>query len=180
MQVFRLSADSDRFQFLELVESSDWNLINAIIIGQRPWSEWQPFRVRPATEPEDAQLPASDYPSLGGVDVFSRRAEKALKSLLADRGACYPLSCEEGEYVAFRPTALIDALDEKRSQIKCMPDGTIIDIRKHHFVEGSLTNATIFRLPQMPWGPTYVSETFVRAAHDAKLTGFSFESVGAA
>jgi hypothetical protein len=51
-------------------------------------------------------------------------------------------------------------------------------IEAHRFLPSKVSDAFIFRLPQLASGPTYVTEAFVERVHAAELRGFKFEPAG--
>ncbi len=181
MKIYRLRSDTENYQFLELVDAGNWRILNKILNGELPISEWRPFPVRVCRDPKSTRPDAlpSDFPNLGGLDVFSGKATKLLGATLLSNGRLLPLSSEEGEYFGFHTTTVLDALDERNSEIWRLSTGTIADIERHVFRPDALGRAPIFRLPQKKFGPTYVDETFVSRISSLGLAGFKFELVWA-
>lgn len=182
MNIFRLRSDTEQYRFLELVDPAGWQAVNDMLNGIRPLSNWQSLEVRmsPPSDQVQQDLPVSDFPGLGGLDVFSRRCADQFQSLLQGRGHFLPLECAEQQYIGFYTTFQVDALDEVNSKFWQLESGRLVDIVEHKFRIGSLDDAVIFRLPQKPFGPTYVTDIFVEQVKVHNFMGFRFEPVGSA
>lgn len=118
MKIFRLRANPDNYQFIELVDEDEWHVLNHMNAGTRPLSDWRAFDVVLAKHGARGKtLLPSDFPGFDAWAVFSQRAVDQLRRELTDRGRFLPLRCSEGTYVVFHPTVVIDALDEANCRI---------------------------------------------------------------
>jgi hypothetical protein len=112
---------------------------------------------------------------LGGCGVFSRRAQIAFGSLLADFGEFIPLETEEGEYFFYNCTRYVDALDHKNGKYKYALDRRqVLGVERWWFLPEPLVDIPVFH-PVGVRGALLVTEPFVRRARDAQLTGFDFQ-----
>lgn len=183
MRVFRLRADSSRFQALSLKHEKnvkyfmDWD-------GQSLGASWKPIEVEIFEEYEEA-LP-SDFPEFGGDPTFSKRALGALSDLLDKNGELLPLKCKEGTYFVYNVTCVLDALDRERSTFeKSMfeEDQDVSLVEKYVFIPERLSGAVIFKLlwnyqgRRLTEPGVFVTDVFVERVKLAKLVGFEFEKV---
>lgn len=119
----------------------------------------------------------NDYPCVNlDIPVFSRRAVDALRHFLVPNGELLALHSEVGEYYVYNTTTVIDALDERRSQIEWIDRdcGVASSIGSFVFRCAALKDASIFRIVQHP-SCVYVTQSFVDAAKTASLRGMSFQ-----
>lgn len=177
MNVYSIELDSDNYQGLELVNlDADWEAMYRF--DGTPVHAWEPLRVAIVVENKETDhLPRSDFPSLfANVPVLSGRAVDVLSALVGENGQLLPLDCEGcGNYVILNVTNVVDALDEKRSQIIRFPDGKkVLDIKHFVFIPSKLGNVDIFKLPQQPLGQVFVTDRFVKAVREAGLVGINF------
>lgn len=176
MNVYSIELDSDHYQSLELVDlDADWEAMYKF--NGTPVEESKPLHVAVVFDEElKEQLPPGDFPSLfADIPVLSERAVKVLRVLVEGNGELLPLECEDGNYFVLNVTRLIDALDERKSDIVRFPDGKkILDIKEFVFVPSKLRNVDIFKLPQQPLGQVFVTDRFVKAVRDAGLLGINF------
>jgi hypothetical protein len=177
--VYRLQADSDRFQNLVPMDDNERAKLEDRFDGTWIGNSWVPVRVRVLRGPNNEGLPAGDFPSLGGVvPVFSLRAIDGLRDLLEPCGELLPLEIIAGDYVAFNTTAVLDALDSERSSIvRFRSSGRVMDIERYAFKPEALGTASIFKLPETRWSRTYVDQAFVDRVEGLRLTGFDFRRV---
>ena len=139
-------------------------------------SVWTPLGVRFSREaPYGSGAPASDFPHLEGISVFSARAVDALADLLAGRCELLPLDCDEGEYYALNVTRLVDALDEERSELVYFSSGRLMGVDRFAFRPDKLVGETIFKLRQKPRWHEFVTGVFRGRVESAGLTGFAFD-----
>lgn len=177
MNVYSVSLDVDHYQSLELVDlDSDWEAMYKF--DGNSIEEWQPLKVTVFFDDElETQLPPGDFPSLfADVPALSQRAVQVLGPLIEGNGQLLPLQCAEGEYFILNVTKVVDAIDERQSEIVRFPDGKkVLDIKRFVFVPAKLQNVDIFKLPQQPLGQVFVTDGFVKAVRDAALVGINFE-----
>jgi hypothetical protein len=125
-------------------------------------------------DPRYRNRPRTDFPSFGGVPVFSQRAIEALRDLLEPCGEILPLRCHEGTYFAYNVTRLVDALDEAQSELERFSSGRIMWIERPVFFPDRLAGEVIFKVPQSP-NRTFVTDPFVRRIWERGLVGFDLQ-----
>ncbi|MFC7615670.1 hypothetical protein ACFQV2_21405 [Actinokineospora soli] len=101
-------------------------------------------------------------------------AAAALAPLLEPWGELLPLDCPDAELHLFHALAVLDALDEDRSDIVKFDDGTVLAVDSYAFRPAAVT-APVFKVPQLLRGPLFVDERFADAA--AGLAGTDFVEV---
>ena len=177
MRVYILEADSNHYQNLILPNESDWETLHGAFDGIPLGDSWTPLPVAVLRDQDHRGRPAGDYPSLAGnIAVFSPRALDALGDLLEGNGEVLPLSCPDGEYVAFNVTRVVDALDVERSDVRRFKSsGRIRDIERFEFRPELLGGLSIFKLPEIPDMRIFVTERFVQRVQQAGLAGFLFQ-----
>src|SRR6266704_2520136 len=128
MKIYRLRSDTENYQFLELVDAGNWRILNKILNGELPISEWRPFPVRVCRDPKSTRPDAlpSDFPNLGGLDVFSGKATKLLGATLLSNGRLLPLSSEEGEYFGFHTKNLAQRMWTRRLSVALALSGLLV------------------------------------------------------
>ncbi|HEX6189111.1 MAG TPA: DUF1629 domain-containing protein [Pyrinomonadaceae bacterium] len=178
MNVYSLDSDCDHYESLTLVEeANDWETMyqfNATPIG----SAWRPLRVESLTDDDDsAPLLPGDFPLLfPGAPVLSRRAVEVLQPILEGNGELLQLDCDVGEYFIFNITKVVDALNEKDSEIvKFLGSQKVMTIKSFSFVSQRLKGVGIFKLPQLRLGRSFVTDRFAQAVEKGGLVGFSLE-----
>lgn len=176
-EVYELTFAANDFAALQTVDEADLDRLVDTFDGTPRASAWEPLRM--FWETEDGAFAPSDFSRVaGGGLVFNARALEALGDLLEGRGELLPLELiDGGDYHIFNVTRLIDALDEERSELAYFRSGRIMDVDRYEFVSEKLVDQTIFKLPQFPRSPYYVTDAFVSRAERAELTGFDFERV---
>ena len=176
MSVYILESD-DKFQHLTLVDEQDWEVINKLD-GTPQGDSWKPLKVEVDEDHGNLALEEGDFVELAGlVPIFSVKAEQRLKEILRGSGEFLTLACDDGDYVAFNVTVVIDALNVSRSEIVYFANGRVLDIKRFVFNSERLSNCVIFKIPQMRQSRVFVTDRFVSTARDAKLRGFFFKPV---
>lgn len=183
MKIYRPSIKTgddrnDVFCRLMIQHERDRRLLDDAFIGKRLGEGgWLPFKVvRSPSTPGNLTRPLGDRCGIDfSIDpmVLSRRALEVLLPHIGRFGRVLPLDFDEAEYSLFDVTLEIDALDEPASDIFRYPDGGISRIKRHVFKPELLTEAWIFSIPQVR-GRAFVTDRFVKLAHEARLTGFDF------
>ncbi len=175
MTIYQLRPDADRFQWLTMVDERDFD-VEALFQGETIRSTWTPKHVIPLVEKGMPTAPLSDYPVLGTIPTFSRRAVDALRSILESNGELLPLASDVGEFYAFNVTNVIDALDEEQSKlIRFQSSGRVMSITQYAFRREALNDQMIFKLPQSLKGRPFVTQTFADVAKLAGLAGLLFD-----
>jgi hypothetical protein len=181
MNLFELRADSNRFQNLVFEKESDVLGITQQFSGDPVRKPWRPPRVLPLQDSASKLLPPSDFPNLYGlIPVFSRRAIDALGPYLERSGELLSLESDEADYYALNVTCVVNVLDETASEVERFPDGRVMLIKRHAFVddiESRLHGNAVFKIPQRRRSVCYVTDAFVSAAQQHELIGFMFRRV---
>lgn len=151
--------------------------------GQPRAGSWQPVRMQRLSQDEHGNpLALSDFPSCSGGDMLMlrRNAVAALTDIFESCGELLPLACPDGELWTLNVTNLVDALDEKSSQLLRAPDsGKILRVKKAVFRSEALRGQLLFKLTAMPRGLIYVTESFVERVKTAGLQGIGFRQAWA-
>ena len=178
MSVYILRSDSESYQSLIQVNEDDL-LIHQKFKGERIRSGWLPLKVEILYEPEDEYLlPAGDFTMISAMPIFSQKAVEVLDDVLLTNGELLPLSYAEGVYYAFNITTIVDVLDLPASEVVYFPDSErVMTVRKYRFRSDQLVNLQIFKLPQLPISPSFVTEDFVKIVEQSGLTGFRFKKL---
>jgi hypothetical protein len=140
---------------------------------------WKPFKViRADSTPGNLTKKLGDR---AGIDfnldpmVLSRRALDALLPHIGKFGQALPLDFDECEYSLFNITNVIDALDERASDVIYFKDGGLQWIKRYVFKPEAVRDQWIFKIPQRSKGFAFVTDRFVEVVHQTGLTGFGFE-----
>lgn len=182
MKIYELLSDLDNYQNLG-VKDEDHFYINKHFHERKPLRDlWVPLHISILHFKQRGinygTLPLNDYPRIGGMPVFSKKAVDCLSDVLLENGEILPLLFEgkEGIYFAFNQLRDIDALDEARSDLARFEDGRIMRVIKYVFRPSKLAGETLFKIPQEK-GRLYVTDTFVDRVKDCSLTGFSYRLI---
>ena len=137
--------------------------------------QWTPLEVQvipPAGRP-------SDFPDLAGLPAFSGRAVTELRDLLEDAGELLPLNCRGGEFWAYNPTVVADAMDRNRSEVIWI-DPRVKNLAsrvvRYEFRPEALHGLTIFRLPEC-LGELFVTDFFRDRAVASRLEGMELARI---
>ncbi len=173
MNVYRLSAEPEKYRPLALVRESDVSKLTDLHDGLAP-QPWNPVAVEWLDEGDSATKPLPDFPSFGGVPAFSRRAIETLKPMLERSGTILPLAMRGGDdFFAYQVSTCIEALDEDASVLSRFSTGRIMSISKYVFIPDAISSA-IFKVPQRR-AEIFVTDAFVEEVTRAGLTGFVFD-----
>jgi hypothetical protein len=175
MIVYQLRQNSERFCSFAANVGTDHAIYHRFD-GTPLKASWEELAIHAADEPDErAQLP--DFALLGVVPVFSEQAVNALRDLLELNGELLSLRHARRKYFAYNVTTMLDALDEGRSRVSRFSDGGIMSIEGYVFRPGVLSDAAIFKIPQLPGAFVYVTEEFADRVRRAELLGFVFREL---
>lgn len=141
---------------------------------------WTPLAVEwILDEPGDGRRKITDCPNLAsGVPALSARATIALRPQLAGVGELLPLSHPTQEYFALNVTNVVDALDEEHSDLtRFGSSGRVMRVKAYVFRAQALGPHAVFKDQRLARNTVFVTEPFVRAVEQARLTGFDFRPV---
>jgi hypothetical protein len=135
--------------------------------------------MRLVTEDEHGRpLRSADFPWLGShVLILRDRAVETVGSILDDYGELLPLDCEQANLWLLNVCRIVDALDEEESDLIRFSTGRIMKIQKAVFRDKLLSDAHIFKLPQMVRGSIYLTEDVAQQIQQARLQGIGFRVV---
>jgi hypothetical protein len=177
MKIYTLKANVNNYPVLAPV---DWGVERYRHFDGHPLAP-PPDALRVEVVKEGQTLPAGDFPGLTShIPVFSRRSAAALDEILDAAGQMIPLRCEScaDEYVAVNVTRLVDALDERRSEVKrYRSSGRIMRILHYAFLRERVAGMEVFKIPQTVLQEVYVSEAFVERVAGRSLQGFVFKLI---
>jgi hypothetical protein len=177
MRIFELRPDSSA-RWLTLVNEDNFALEQHFRGAPFPRA-WEPLTVSSISEHGMPDGELTDYPTLGSIPIFSRRAVEALRPALESNGELLPLVSAAGEFYAFNITRVLDVLDERRSKlVRFESTGRVMKVESFAFAPGSLNEEMIFKIKQLPRGQPFVTQMFVDLVTQNRLTGFQFEYVG--
>jgi hypothetical protein len=178
LRVFRPVGDTDKYASLTPTPDSDWDVIKQID-GRLLSASWKPLRLRWIKELEDGtKVGPTDFPWLARhVPVISERAVRALRDLLTEAGELLEVDCEGERLWALNVRRFVDVLDVGSSKIEYFADGRVMRVHRYVFKPSEVKGVTMFKVPQQPLGPVFVTQPFVSAVESAGLTGFSWKLV---
>jgi hypothetical protein len=178
LKVYKLVA-LDGFEWLLPVEREDLDKLR--FDGTSRAASWTPIKVyRLRTTENGAPLVPGDFPPGCGGFTISRNAKEMLGSTLEEAGELLQLNNDDAEFWTLNVTRLVDALDEAQSKvIRSSETNRILMIQLHRFRPECL-GPEVFKLSQMPRGPIYFSEVFVKRVKSSSLKGLDFKLVWAA
>jgi hypothetical protein len=105
--------------------------------------------------------------------VFSKRAVEALGDILTRNGELLPLRTNAGEYFAYNLKTIRNALDLRKSIIRRTNPEETASIKYFSFKNESLSDTTIFRVPENP-NIELVTDVFKERVESSCLNGFNF------
>lgn len=174
LQVFQMQADHESHRWLGVARTNMLPL-GLLLRGQPLRQVWDPPEVEELLDHELPTGPIGDCAYLSAVPTFSQRAVEALRPLLELNGELLPVRCACGEYYVYNVTRVLDALDERQSDVTYFESsGRVMTIDTHVFSAAALVDASIFRIPQIVASTPFVTSRFVSLVHEHALTGFDF------
>ncbi|TWU02891.1 hypothetical protein [Stieleria varia] len=187
MNVYELSyfADDPRFSGFEFPEDAP-SLISRESITRdfdpelHGKLDWKPVSLAKVWVPQPVVggvQPYNDYPRVGMLPAFSRRAVEALRVELEANGEILPIQSKVGEYFVYNVLTKSLALDVDKSEITFGPPNsskeTAFMVDRFEFDETRLAEHAIFRIREYPQ-VVLVTEEFKRKADQAQLNGLNF------
>lgn len=176
MQVYEL-VDADRFQTIGLKDRADRERFYCVFgQGRRSNGNWTPPEMELLGSKEG--LAVGDFPGSPYAPIFSERAVAALGDLLNDAGELLPVICGPSRYYAFNVLAIVDAVDEEKSEVFRVSSGKVVRIEKYAFHPHRVANLTLFNVPQLTSANYLFATDRCRSrAMEAKLLGMEFRTV---
>ncbi len=179
MNIYELFPDLETYQNLSVKYEDHFYINQHFHLRKSLRDSWVPLHISVLRYKKRGinygALPSNDYPMIGGMPVFSKKAVDCLQDILLKNGEVLPLLFEgkEGIYFAFNPLQDIDALDEDHSDLARFEDGRIMHVKKYVFLTDKLEGETLFKIPQET-GRLYATDIFMDRVKECSLTGFLF------
>lgn len=162
------------------VRQEDFDAVATILNGLHRAKEWVPIVMQLVREDGDKALCESDSPWLGAhALIFRSHAADAMRTMLMDHGELLPLTCQGANLLIYNATRVIDALDERESDVQRFRDGRIIMIQRYVFRGDPIAGVDVFKIPSLKVSPTFVSQRFVDRWGAVGLKGLGFKKVWA-
>jgi len=179
MNLYQLGAECEKYSWIMLEPEGQWTGLLDHFAGQNMADAWTPVTIALIRERSFRRESIGDFPTLNGaIPVFSARAADSLGDILARHGELLPTRGLSPTYYLYNTTTFVDALDEERSDIRRYQSGRVMHLKTVVFGRDRLLWPSVFKLPQMPKGHTYVTDEFVDRVRGADLKGFKFLPVG--
>lgn len=168
-RVYQISLDPG-FEYVAAANGSLLPLLRALAT---PGAALPATDLECVAEDETGPLRHADTPWLGASAVAMRpEARDRLVGLLTEC-AIFGTTCQSGE-LAIASAPLVGGLDESASEISRYSDGRILAVTRY-VLRASTADRPLFRLRELPLGPTFAAESFVRAYLESGLRGWAFE-----
>ena len=177
MRIYKLRPDVTNYPMFVFADAHARELPH--LDGTKLRDTWQRIAIEPFRSADNQKVPLPDFGALGTIPIFSKGAVSALRDLLGAHGELLPLDSQEGSYVAFNGTRVIDVLDAHESEILYFKSGRVKDITRFSFDAPAIT-APIFKIPQLVSTEVFVTDEFVSKTVQHSLSGFEFHTVFAA
>lgn len=171
---------ADGYEWIVPTTDSDYRILRRLE-WPPPTAAWRPIAVRSVGATAQGELlRRADLPWLtSNVPACRPSAWEALRNLLASDAEPLTLAGTggPGEYLALNVRVLSGAIDLAASTVERFPSGRLLEIKEPVLVASRIEGAEIFRLAELPSGPTFVSEAFVHLIADVGLSGLAVQEV---
>lgn len=131
---------------------------------------WKPPPVEAATDGSGG-TEATDFVIVWVEPAISDRAARILEGLLTPCAQLLPVQTDIGAYFVLNVFALPDALDESSSKIVRFPAGRVMRVDRHVFRPDVIGMRPLFKVPQLPRAPVFVTSTLMNAVAQYGLSG---------
>lgn len=175
-----LDIDISHYLTLGLKDESQWSFYNNIWDGSRISRRWKPPVTYPIrTSRSDRRRTVGDLTFLGAtIPVLSARAVDLMSDLLMGRAELLPIITNGEAYFAINVTNIVSALDHERSDMERFKStGDVKWVKHYSFLREMIVDQPIFKIPEMRWSLTYVTDAFIDCVRLHNLTGFAFNDV---
>jgi hypothetical protein len=179
MTTIYLPVPSENSELCHPVRNDDFEIFRTTLNGTSRRSTWLSPEMYLVRKDEGKELSMSDSPWLGQhALVLRRRAAAALEPLLSQYGELLPIACTEADLLVLNVTCVVDALNERESEIQRFSSSDrIMAIWRHVFRPELVADIDIFKIPVLRVSPIFVGERFVQAWISAGLSGLVFSEV---
>jgi len=169
MNIYKLRADSNKFQNIILSNSNDYELLDNINS-----EKWKPIQAKLLSDNNGEKLMPGDFPSLmRSTPVLSSYAWQKLKKYLTPFCEALPIIVQNETYWLLN-VHVTDILDIEHSRVERFScSGRISSVLK--FIPINESVPIIFKIPQTANSTVYVSAEFVELIKLYRLLGFEFE-----
>ncbi|GAA5445404.1 hypothetical protein Misp06_03607 [Microbulbifer sp. NBRC 101763] len=176
MNIYEISADIDHYQILVPVDENDYDGSNLWVNGQLKLSSWHAPTMRWSEKEKESEL-APDIARINpGFYAFSNKAIGALGPLIEEFGELLKLPVDGKMYYAFNPTAIIDCIDQEKTEWRINRQGKRGRLIKIALTKSKLGNEEIFQLPEIH-SKLYVTEKLMEAIKEHNISGLVFKPV---
>ena len=171
---------AEGYEWLLPVDPNDYE--HLVFDGRPRGKTWRPIRMRRLKFSRGLRRLPCDLPSSGNGDhlPMTQRARAKIGPFIEKYGEFLPLACDDGDFCTFHVTNVIDALDERASDVLRSSEepNIVLLIHRHAFRPEKLTDDWMFKLPQSRGrGGIYVTDPFVNLIRTSGLTGLDFRRV---
>lgn len=175
--------DDPRFEGFGLLHSEEWDLLD-FVPGPRTTPDWEKRRAGStwrSIEVIGRVRKYNDYPGVGLLPGFSKRAVDCLRHYLEPNGELLPVLSKTGEYYAYNVTTAADVMDKSRSLVQWLPGcepglEIAMKVQRFELIPDRLAGLSIFFMRELSYD-TFVTQCFVDRAKECGLQGFHFQKV---
>jgi hypothetical protein len=169
VRVYALRADLDAYTAFVPVPETD---IHAFFLDGRPRRDsWRPIELAVIDDEFPGLTEVGDLSTVGTTPLLSRRAVRALKSLLTGAGELLPVRTAGGAYFAYNVTCVAPALDREQTEAEWFDSERIMADHRLAFKAEVVEGLTFFRVPEL-LSRQFMTEEVARRVSKAQLTGF--------
>jgi hypothetical protein len=181
MNIFRV-APVEGSQFFQANVPNGGEFVSSQINGEKRINGWVPLPIRIVKE-TDRGRPRRPVDScllemLPSAIALKRGVIPRLEGLLLPHGELLAAFGEGVDAVVFNVTKVVDALDERRSEIFRSAQGRILDISKFYLKRSAIVGIEIFKVPNLRVCPVLFTENAVKSWERLRVTGLEFVQVG--
>ena len=170
MIYWMLKPDVENFDGIRLIPGIESVDFPKRFVGKSLAEEW---KVKSFSRYDED--PLGDFPSTptGSPPVFSPTAWTALASLIEKDVEALPSYIGKEKFYVINILTLNDCLDFDKSD-SIISNGQLLHIYYPVIKTECVGNHHIFKIQQLPFGPTFVSDTFRQTVVEHKLEGLLF------
>jgi hypothetical protein len=180
LKVYKLRY-GEGYEWLLPVDQQDFERLR--FDGQPRGTSWTPVKMRRLKVSDQGRpLKPGDFYACSGGDmlVLNDHAKESVGRYLEQYGELLPLVCDGRPFWTLNVTSFIDALDEGKSKLLRASDTGVILMIKHLTLRAAPpVGAGLFKLPQVPRGLIYATETFKDMLEKHKVAGLALIQVWA-
>ncbi len=168
----------DSVQRLDMDVDQRTNVIRTLGRGTRWQGDWRAPAVWRLQKPRKRKPEMlCDWTVVGasvGVPALSTRAKRILEPVLGSHAQWLPLVFDEAEYWLLNLLHVIDALDAGKSEIRTLPNGSVMNIETYAFKPDAVADEWLFKVTQHPHH-VLATDRFRALIEAEALTGMFFQ-----